>query len=24
VTHDPEFALAADRQIHLIDGHLVP
>ena len=24
VTHDAEFAQAADRQIHLIDGHLVP
>ncbi len=24
VTHDPVFAQAADRQIHLIDGHLVP
>ncbi len=23
VTHDAEFAQAADRQIHLIDGHLV-
>ena len=24
VTHDAEFAKVADRQIHLIDGHLVP
>lgn len=24
VTHDAEFALAADRQIHLLDGRLVP
>ena len=24
VTHDAEFAQAADRQIHLVDGRLVP
>jgi lipoprotein-releasing system ATP-binding protein len=24
VTHDPQFAHAADRQIFLVDGHLQP